>query len=130
VTDNIRQMLWMTVRVWILGHPWVLDPMDAGSCSFLHPWVEPATDPHRTGFRFRFSPAGASESRKNLKPKITKRNQKKPEIQKNERNLKNPKPKKSKRNPKKPKIRRKNRYKLEKALKETHLQPDSHLNST
>jgi hypothetical protein len=51
----------MTVPVWILGHPRVLDPTGVGSGSFLHPRVEPAPDPHRIGFGcgFQFSPTGA-----------------------------------------------------------------------
>jgi hypothetical protein len=30
-----RLLLWMTVRIQVLGHSWVLDPMGAGSDSFL-----------------------------------------------------------------------------------------------
>jgi hypothetical protein len=55
----------MTVWVQVLGYPQVLNPMGVGSSSFLHPWVEPESEPgsHRTRFRcgFRFSPAGAPE---------------------------------------------------------------------
>jgi hypothetical protein len=57
----------MAVRVHVLGHPWVLDPMSAGSSSFLHPWIEPAPNPHRIGFGIYFSPVGVSETRKNPK---------------------------------------------------------------
>jgi hypothetical protein len=62
-----RLLLWMTVRIQVLGHLWVLDPMGAGSDSFLRQWVELAPDPHRTGFgcRFHFSPTGALETPKN-----------------------------------------------------------------
>jgi hypothetical protein len=62
----------MTIQVWIQVsvHPQVLDPMGAGSGSFFHPRVEPAPDPHRTGFmcRSHFSPVGAPETRTPLPP--------------------------------------------------------------
>jgi hypothetical protein len=58
------QAIRMSVRV--LGYPRVLDPMSVCLSSFLHSWVEPAPDPHRIRFGcgFRFSPAGAPETRK------------------------------------------------------------------
>jgi hypothetical protein len=58
------------------GYPWVLDPTGAGLGSFLHPRVEPAPDPHKTGLGcgFHFSPAGAPETRNPLEktPKTKK----------------------------------------------------------
>jgi hypothetical protein len=55
----------MTVRVWILGHSWVLDPTGVSSDLFLHPRIEPALDSHRTKFwcGFHFS----AETKKNWK---------------------------------------------------------------
>jgi hypothetical protein len=62
----------MTLPVWVqvLNHLRVLDLMGVGLNLFLYSWVEFAPDPHRTGFRFGFyfSPADASETKKNLKP--------------------------------------------------------------
>jgi hypothetical protein len=63
--------------VWALGHPWVLDLTGVGLDSFLHPWIEPAPDSHRTRFRCRFcfSLVGAPKKLRNLKKKL-ERNQK------------------------------------------------------
>jgi hypothetical protein len=36
------------------GHPWVLDPTGAGVGVIFHPWVAPAPDPYKTGFRCGF----------------------------------------------------------------------------
>jgi hypothetical protein len=55
----------MAVRIWVLGHLWVLDPTGVSSDLFLHPRVEPALDSHRTKFwcGFHFS----AETKKNWK---------------------------------------------------------------
>jgi hypothetical protein len=106
----------MTVWVWILDHPWVLDPTDTGSGSFLHLWVEPAPDPHITRFecRFHFSPTDALETRKTLEKHETRKNPK-PE--------KTPRRKKT-RNKKTPIETRKS------SERNTFIKPDGHLNST
>jgi hypothetical protein len=102
----------MTVWVWILDHPWVLDPTDTGSGSFLHLWVEPAPDPHITRFecRFHFSPTDALETRKTPEKHETR---KKSKTQKNSWKEKNPKQKNPDRNSKK--LRKKHIYKTRRA---------------
>jgi hypothetical protein len=57
----------MEIRVQVLVHPRVFDPIGAGS--ILHLWVEPTPDPHRNRFGcgFHYAPAGGLEIHKTAK---------------------------------------------------------------
>jgi hypothetical protein len=83
--------------------------MGVDSGLFFNPGVEPAPDPHKTGFRcgFHFSPAGAPKTWK--KPKTREKLER---DKKNPQNLKPPE-----RNPKKPETRGKTQWKPEKNRK-------------